>query len=132
MGALSFWYFWFIRIRKRLINFILKKTKFVGGASNWPIFRSADCPCFLHNFLQKHHNFKSWGCFRQKIQEICTKMGTRIFKIDQKMTVLKMGQFEPPLKYIPFFKGEIYHFFSNSCGSNVPKWKLAHILLCKK
>ena len=32
---------------------------------------------------------------------------------------------------LPFFKGEIYQLFSYSCGSNVPKWKCAHILLCK-
>ena len=69
-----------------------------------------------------------------KIQEICTKIGTRIFKIDQEMTEkielkvgtpqkvkLKMGQSEPPHENFPFFKGEIYQLFSYSCGSNVPK-----------
>ena len=33
---------------------------------------------------------------------------------------------------VPFFKDEIYQLFSYSYGSNVPKWKCAHILLCKK
>ena len=38
MGALSFWYFWPIGIRKKLINFIFKKRKNFWGGSNWPIF----------------------------------------------------------------------------------------------
>ena len=33
---------------------------------------------------------------------------------------------------LPFLKYEIYHLFPYSCGSKVPKWKCAHILLCKK
>ena len=33
---------------------------------------------------------------------------------------------------LPFFKNEIYQLFSYSFGSKVPKWKCAHILLCKK
>ena len=60
-----------------------------------------------------------------KIQEICTKIGTRIFKIDQEMTEkieLKVGN--PPKnkaengpicatpENLPFFKGEIYQLFS--------------------
>ena len=62
-----------------------------------------------------------------KIQEICTKIGTRIFKIDQEMTEkielkvgtpqkvkLKMGEFEPPLKIFLFLKDEIYPLFSYS------------------
>jgi len=79
-----------------------------------------------------------------KIQEICTKIGTRIFKIDQEMTEkielkvatpqkvrLKMGEFEPPLKIFLFLKDEIYPLFSYSYWSKVPKWKCAHNLLCK-
>ena len=59
-----------------------------------------------------------------KIQEICTKIGTRIFKIDQEMTEkielkvgtpqkvkLKMGQFEPPQKFFLFLKMKFIHFF---------------------
>ena len=38
MGALSFWYFWPIGIRKKWINFIFKKRKNFWGGSNWPIF----------------------------------------------------------------------------------------------
>ena len=38
MGALSFWYFWPIGIRKKRINFIFKKRKNFWGGSNWPIF----------------------------------------------------------------------------------------------
>ena len=62
-----------------------------------------------------------------KIQEICTKIGTRIFKIDQEMTEkiklkvatpqkvkLKKGEFEPPLKIFLFLKDEIYPLFSYS------------------
>ena len=33
---------------------------------------------------------------------------------------------------LPFLKYEIYQLFPYSCGSKVPKWKCAHILLCKK
>ena len=33
---------------------------------------------------------------------------------------------------LPFFKDEILLLFSYSYGSKVPKWKCAHILLCKK
>ena len=35
-------------------------------------------------------------------------------------------------KNLPFFKDEIYQLFSYSYGPKVPKWKCAHILLCKK
>ena len=38
MGALSFWYFWSIGIRKKWINFIFKKRKIFRGGSNWPNF----------------------------------------------------------------------------------------------
>ena len=60
----------------------------------------------------------------QKIQEICTKIGTRILKIDQEMTEkielkvgnpqkikLKMGKFEPPLKIYLFLKVSFVNFF---------------------
>ena len=70
----------------------------------------------------------------KKIQEICTKIGTRIFKIDQEMTEkielkvgtpkkvkLKMGQFVPPQKFFLLFKDEIYPLFSYSYWSKVPK-----------
>ena len=33
---------------------------------------------------------------------------------------------------LPFFKDENFPLFSYSYWSNVPKWKCAHILLCKK
>ena len=59
-----------------------------------------------------------------KIQEICTKIGTRIFKIDQEMTEkiklkvgtpqkvkLKMGQFEPPQKFFLFKSWNLSTFF---------------------
>ena len=35
-------------------------------------------------------------------------------------------------KNLPFFKDEIYQLFSYSYVSKVPKWKGAHIFLCKK
>ena len=60
----------------------------------------------------------------KKVQEICIKIGTRIFKIDQEMTEkielkvgnppkikLKMGQFEPTLKIFLFLKARIINFF---------------------
>ena len=60
----------------------------------------------------------------QKITEFCTKIGTRIFKIDQEMTEkielkvgtpqkvkLKTGQFEPPQKFFLFLKMKFIHFF---------------------
>ena len=60
----------------------------------------------------------------QKIQEICTKIGTRIFEIDPEMTEkielkvgnpqkmkLKMGIFEPPLKIFLFLKVKFINFY---------------------
>ena len=60
----------------------------------------------------------------QKIQEICTKIGTRIFKIDQEIPEkielkvgnppkikLKMGQYKPPLKIFLFLKVRFINFF---------------------
>ena len=35
-------------------------------------------------------------------------------------------------KNLPVFKDETYQLFSYSYGLKVPKWKCAHILLCKK
>ena len=137
MGALSFWYVWATGIRKKLINLTFKKRKIFRGGSNWPIFWIADFPSFFHNFIQKHQNLKSWGCFI-KFRKFA-KIGTRIFKIDQEMTEkielkvatpqkvrLKMGEFEPPLKIFLFLKDEIYPLFSYSYWSKVPKWKCAH------
>ena len=59
-----------------------------------------------------------------KIQEICTKIGTRIFEIDPEMTEkielkvgnpqkmkLKMGTFEPPLKIFLFLKVKFINFY---------------------
>merc|ERR1711884_932080 len=97
----------------------------------------------LPQLHSKTSKFKKLGVFH-KIQKICTKIGTRIFKIDQEMTEkielkvgtpqkvkLKTGQFEPPQKFFLFFKDEIYPLFSYSYWSKVPKRKCAHILLCK-
>ena len=39
----------------------------------------------MAHFHSKTSKLKKLGVF-QKIQEICTKIGTRIFKIDQEMT----------------------------------------------
>ena len=41
------------------------------------------------------------------------------------------GQIGATPENLPFFIGEIYQLFSYSCGSNIPKWKCAHILICK-
>ena len=127
MGALSFWYFWPIGIRKKWINFIFKKRKIFRGRSKWPIFWIADFPSFFHNFIRKHQNLKSWGCFikKLKIEEIEPKDAT-----PQKVK-LKIGEVEPPLKIFLFLKDEIYPLFSYSYWSKVPKWKCAHNLLCK-
>ena len=59
-----------------------------------------------------------------KIQEICTKIGTRIFEINPGMTEkielkvgnpqkmkLKMGTFEPPLKIFLFLKVKFFNFY---------------------
>ena len=48
MGAISFWYFWTIWLRKKLKNLILKKSKISGVAQNGSI--SADWILRVANF----------------------------------------------------------------------------------
>merc|ERR1712152_119421 len=79
-----------------------------------------------------------------KIQDICTKIGTRIFKIDQEMTEkielkvgtpqkvkLKMGQFEPPQKFFLFLKMKFVHFFLIPIGQKYQS-ECAPIFSCAK
>ena len=109
MGALSFWYIWATGIRKKLINFTFKKRKIFRGDSNWHIFSFI----FL-GVANLKFNFLSHFCtfLRKSAQQ-------------------KMGQFEPPPKIFLFLMMQFINFFY-SYGSKVPKWKCAHILLCKK
>ena len=77
-----------------------------------------------------------------KIQEICSKMGSKIFKIDWEMSEIMESKVDNPKNSVSrnwailclpwnltFLYDEIYHLFSCLYGSKVPKWKGAHILL---
>ena len=115
MGALSFWYFWPIGIRKKWINFILKKRKNLWGGSNWPII-----------------SFTFWGV--PTLSSIFSVISWSILKIIVPIlmqTWIFWNQMSNPQNSF-FFKYEIYQLFSYSYGSKVPKWKCAHNLLCKK
>ena len=64
--------------------FAAKKGRFWGMAEIGPFF---EAQIFLVSCITslKTSKFKKLGVF-QKIQEICTNLGTRIFEIDQEMT----------------------------------------------
>ena len=143
MGALSFWYFWPIGIRKKWINFIFKKRKNFWGGSNWPVF-----------------SFTFWGV--PTLSSIFSVISWSILKIlvpilvqiswilwntpsflnfdvfewsygrnKENLQFRKLANLSHPWKS-SFFEDEIYPLFSYSYGSNIPKWKCAHNLLCKK
>ena len=80
-----------------------------------------------------------------KIQEIFSKTGTRISKIDGEMSEIiepKVGNPKNPVSRngatlshpwnLTFFEDDIFQLFSYFYGLKVPKWNYAHILLCKK
>ena len=80
-----------------------------------------------------------------KIQEICSKMGTKISKIDGEMPEIFDSKVGNPKNSVirnwanlshpwnlTFFGYEIFQLLCCLYGSKVPKWKCAHILLWKK
>ena len=80
-----------------------------------------------------------------KIQEICSKTGTRISKIDGEMSEIiepKVGNPENSISRnwatlshpwnLTFFENDIFKLSSYLYGLKVPKWNCAHILLWKK
>ena len=81
----------------------------------------------------------------QKLQKICNKMSTRIFKIDGEMpeiiepkvgnpqnsTNQNLANLSQPWN-LTFLEDEIFQFFFQSYVSKVPEWKIAHIEWSKK
>ena len=80
-----------------------------------------------------------------KIQEICSKTGTRISKIDGEMSEIiepKVGNPENSISRnwatlshpwnLTFLENDIFKLSSYLYGLKVPKWNCAHILLWKK
>ena len=143
MGALSFWYVWVTGIRKKLIILAFKKRKIFRVASNWQIFSFifGGVANFKFNFLShslinfknscaypganslnflKHRSFLNFDVFE------CSYARNK-----ENLHFRKWANLSHPRKS-PFFLNENYHLFSYSYVSKVPKWKCAHILLCKK
>ena len=80
-----------------------------------------------------------------KIQEICSKMGTKIFEIDEEMseiidakvgnpqnsTSIKSANLSQPWN-LAFFQDYIFKKYVNFQSQRVPKWKIAHIWQSKE
>ena len=80
-----------------------------------------------------------------KIQEICSKMGTRIFKIDEEMSEIiaakvgnpqnstskKWANWSQPWN-LAFFQDCIFKKYVHFQSQRVPKWKIAHIWQSKE
>ena len=80
-----------------------------------------------------------------KIQEICSKMGTNIFGIDEEMaetiaakvgnpqnsTSKKWANWSQPWN-LAFFQDYIFKKYVNFQSQRVPKWKIAHIWQSKE
>ena len=76
----------------------------------------------------------------QKLQKICNKMSTRIFKIDGEMpeiiepkvgnpqnsTNQNLANLSQPWN-LTFLEDEIFQLFFQSYVPKVPEWKIAHI-----
>ena len=99
------------------------------------------CSRFLSITPFKTIKLQKLGVF-WKIQEICSKMGTRIFKIVEEMSEIiepKVGNPKNSVSRnwailshpwnLTFFEDEIFQHFSYLYGLKVPKWNCAHILL---
>ena len=81
----------------------------------------------------------------QKLQKICNKMSTRIFKIDGEMpeiiepkvgnpqnsTNQNLANLSQPWN-LTFLEDEIFQLFFQSYVPKVPEWKIAHIEWSKK
>ena len=143
MGALSFWYVWATGIRKKLINITFKKRKIFRGGSDWSIFSfifeglptlssifsviswsilKILVPILVQIFwiLWNTHSFLNFDVLNEAMEE------------RRKISNSENGPIWATPENLPFLKYEIYLLFSYSYGSKVPKWKCAHILLCKK
>ena len=80
-----------------------------------------------------------------KIQEICSKMGTNFFEIDEEMseiidakvgnpqnsTSIKSANLSQPWN-LAFFQDYIFKKYVNFQSQRVPKWKIAHIWQSKE
>ena len=80
-----------------------------------------------------------------KIQEICSKMCTKIFEIDEEMseiidakvgnpqnsTSIKSANLSQPWN-LAFFQDYIFKKYVNFQSQRVPKWKIAHIWQSKE
>ena len=144
MGAISFWYFWTIWLKKKVEKSHPQKRLNIWVSSKWHIFWFLNFVLVVHNSLQKPFQYKMFGVF-PKIQEIYSQMGTRILKIYWEMSEimeLKVGNPKNSVsrnwaissqpRNLTFLEDEIFQLFSHSYGSKVPKWNCAHILLWKK
>ena len=80
-----------------------------------------------------------------KIQEICSKMGTKFFEIDEEMSEIidakvgnpqnssgiKSASLSQPWN-LAFFQDYIFQKYVNFQRQRVPKWKIAHIWQSKE
>ena len=113
------------------------------GGSNWPIFSFT----FLGEpTLSSIFSVIYWSILKilvpMLVQIPWILLNPRAFHIlmllnkvmqeTRKICTTENGPIWATPKNLPFFKDEIYQLFSYSFGSKVPKWKCAHILLCKK
>ena len=116
-------------IKKKLKNLTLKKGLISGLAQNG-IFSDFWILCFLSKTLQKPFQYKMFGVF-PKIQEIYSKMGTRILKIYWEMSEimkLKVGNPKNSVgknwaissqpRNLTFLEDEIFQLFSHSYSQN--------------
>ena len=143
MGALSFWYFWTIQARKKLINLILKKGKILGESqygsisADW-IFRVAK---FGFHYLRHFSiNFGN-SCAHLAANSLNFPKLPPHLSLDgfegscgqktQKIRNKEICQFEPTLKLKLFWGWDFSDFFSILCPKNT--WmKIAHIELSNK
>ena len=108
MGAISFWYFWTIWLRKKLKNLILKKSKISGVAQNGSI--SADWIFRVANF-----GFHYLRHFSIDIQNFCAHL-----------TVNFLNFLKHPKHFIlkRFLKGEKHKIQKSE---NMPFWAIQDI-----
>ena len=78
------------------------------------------------DWIQRKKNTLYIFFFQEITEKIELQVGT-----PQKSEVENVPIWATP-ENLPFFKDENFPLFSYSYWSNVPKWKCAHILLCKK
>ena len=84
MGDFSLWYSLGIRMKKSFKNSPWKKVR-IQGLYKLVYFLISYFSDFWSQLPSNSSKCKKLGVF-WKIQEICSKMGTRIFKIDEEMS----------------------------------------------